>query len=225
MAKQTEERKTAMRNLVRMLAGTLALGYLTLAAIGNPAAAQGPGGKGDTPVVLVGGSFDFKAGNMTTGDGWKPKTPNKDYFYSANNPLKVIALKTSYTKDGTPPDADDSNSATDHTRISISNPTSWQVQLYTEESASTSVAHLEPQGNDIHIIVDSATGALCFTANQLIFQPSGDCKAKDKTKFSQINIIVGGQQVASLSCLVNGKKNKCRFVLRTQELPTASLSK
>lgn len=214
MAKLIEERETTTRNIVLMLARSLALACVALAVFHSPAAAQG---KGDTPVVLVGGSVHFKAGSQPTADDWQEKTKNQDYFYTVNLPVNVIVLKNSSAADGNSPDPDDSNPTTDNNRISISDPNSWRVDLFTLASPSVPVAHLEPQADGIHIILDDAKGQLCPTPNQIAYQPTADCSQDKKPKFSQINLIVASKQVANLTCMdAKGHKNKCRFVLRSK---------
>jgi hypothetical protein len=226
MAKLTEERKTAIRNV--MLAGSLALGSLAAAVLGNPVAAgQGPFRPGDTPVVLVGGSLRFKAGRGAAGDAWQQVTQYKEYFYPASYQVKVIVLKNKPISNGDNPDPDDSDQTTDKTAVPISDPTAWRIDLFTSASPSNPVAHLVPQANgkEIHIILDDPNGSLCPKGNpikRVNYESSGNCTNK-KPKFSQIKITVNGQPPPSplpstLTCqdAMGDPQGKCKFVLRAQ---------
>jgi hypothetical protein len=218
MAKLVEGRKAGVRNLVLMLARSLALGYLPIMVIGNPiAVAQRPG---DTPVVLIGGSLEFKGGRGAHNDAWQQVVLNQEYYYPASYRVGVIALKQKPTSTGNGPDRDDADSRTDKTPVPISNP-NWRADLFTVASPNRPVAHLmaDPVTLQIHIILDDTNGKLCTVGNpieRVTYVPSKDCNDK-LFNFSKINITVNGVAATpgSLPCqAATGPNYKCKIVLR-----------
>jgi hypothetical protein len=221
MAKLMEERKTTVRNLVLMVAGSLALGYLAITVIGNPIVAAQDRRPGDTPVVLVGGSLRFKAGRAAANDAWQQVVLNQEYYYPATYQVKVIVLKNSSDGDGDGPDPDDKKRKTDRTRVPITNP-NWRADLYTLAAANTPVAHLVPQANyQIHLVLDDQSGSLCPVGTpiqRVTYSPSKDCN-NQSVSFSKINITVNGVPATppSLPCQdAAGTNNSCKIVLRAK---------
>jgi hypothetical protein len=94
MAKLMEGRKTTVRNLVLMLAGSLALGYLAITVIGNPIVAAQVGRRipADTPVVLLGGSVKLEEHSFPV-QNWQPgPLPTRYYYAPAGKSIATIAL-------------------------------------------------------------------------------------------------------------------------------------
>jgi hypothetical protein len=219
MAKLTKEGTTAMRNFSLMLVGSLALGYVALAIIGNPVVSA----RGDTPVVLAGDTLRFKAGSTDPGDNWTQVTPNQDYFYLATYKVRAVVLKKTVDAGTDGPDNDDINSHTDKTKTKIPKNASWRVDLFTGDTA---VAHLEPQPNGIHIIRDVRSGALCPFENPIVrvlYSATGSCPTDPKdpayvVTFSQIKITINGQPPPNpqpVPCQANGATvGHCKIVLR-----------
>jgi hypothetical protein len=226
MAKLVEERKTMVRNLVLMLAGSLALGYLSIMVIGSPIVAAQDRRPGDTPVVLVGGSLRFKAGSTTANDAWQQVVQNQDYYYPATYKVRAIVLKKSLDAGTDGPDSDDTNSHTDKTKVKISKTDSWRVDLFTRASPNTAVAHLEPQANGIHIILDAMSGALCPFGSPIVrvtYSTTRPCPADPNdpaygVTFSQIQITVNSHPPPPpppIICQADGATvGQCKIVFR-----------
>ena len=125
MAKLMAGRKTTVRNLVLMLAGSLALGYLAITVIGNPiVAAQRPG---DTPVVLIGGSVKLEEHSFPV-QNWQPgPLPTRYYYAPAGKSIATIVVKNN------PGDGDDPG-LTDRLNIPIPPGASWEIDLFTNEA-------------------------------------------------------------------------------------------
>ncbi len=219
MAKLMEGREARVRNLVLMLARSLALGYLAITVIGSPMA-EAQHGPGDTPVVLIGGSLRFKGGMATANDSWQQVVLNKDYYYPASYPVGVIVLKQKAKSKGDGPDPDDANPGTDRTPVPISNP-SWRADLFTVASPNTPVAHLmaSPGSLQIHIVLDDANGYLCPVGTpikKVTYNPTKNCTTH-AVSFSKVNITVNGVAATpgSLTCQDSAGTNyHCKIVLR-----------
>lgn len=212
---------TAKRNFVLIGAGCLVMGGLAIGC--HPSVAHKPlgvpfGGKGDSPVVLVGGSLIFRAHI----NPWLPVSAT-EYSVSPGSSVKTIVVKAKPAKDteNGGNTGDDNDATTDEIRVDVSQATTWQIDEYVGGAVVTTLS-LNADGT-IHL-VQTGSGSLCPTdgkqKNKIEFKDAG---CKTPASFAQVSISAtypaqqGPQTITlgNLACVdENLNQGNCRIVLR-----------
>jgi hypothetical protein len=228
-----EEKQVVSRALIGLGIGLGVLGALTAVGVRFlPRYRVAVAPSGDTPVVLVGGSLTFKAGDKSY--AWVEDTPNAKYHISPAYPIVSVALKT--TAGGDPSDApvaDDSDATTDLIRTQLTASTQWKIDEYVIVAPSTTAvvaASLTQQGSSIYLTLPpKATGWLCpnKTLKKIIYSPTQSCPATtptpDPVSFSNVGLtvtdtvngVVQTEETGNLNCLdTNSVSGECRIVFR-----------
>jgi hypothetical protein len=168
-----------------------------------------------TPVVLVGDSLRFKAGDPSY--GWQSTDSALKYFVKPSYTVQTIVIKSK--PDGSA--SDDTNQATDKLRIDVSNAavTSWQVDEYIAASENQVASILwDTSADDTKINLTASSGYLCPNGRTLNYGTSSGCT--DSLAFSKIVVSVGlnggaRQPWGSINCVdLNGNQGICRIVFR-----------
>ncbi len=183
---------------------------------------------GDTPVILVGGTLTFKAGD--TNYAWQTDSAT-EYHVSPNYAVTSIALKSKAPADP-PPSGYDGDPTSDLIRLDVSSATSWQIDEYViptgqPEITSVKVASLAPKDNttEIHLKVldlKDPAGFLCPVPGnpaKITYGQTQLCPDAKNFTFSRVNITVSAngqtQESGSLTCLgLNPTKGTCRIIFR-----------
>ena len=233
MTLTTEDRSFFTRALVLTGVGiVVALGALMLARSGPPHFIENPAlPSGDTPVVLIGGSLTFKAGDSSY--PWAPISGTTTYQATPNYAIKTIVVKQDTGAGG------DGGAASDKLRVDVSNATSWEVDEYISpaggspagtpdvEVASISGVSSAPNAvSPIYLkpvrgfLCPAPTGATTISAIKYGLTsgcPESQAPAPDLISFSKVSITVNGQPqpTATLACLgTSDPQGKCRIVFR-----------
>jgi hypothetical protein len=185
---------------------------------------RGASGTGDTPVVLIGGSLTFKAGDANY--AWQNDSAT-EYHISPTYPIASIAVKAKAIADSTDtPVGSDGDPASDVLRLDV-NGASWQIDEYASNPAINNnipylAASITSQGNAIYVNLKDQGGFLC-DANKnhkrILYGHAQDCSDADKFTFTQAGLTVtsNGQSQATgfLNCIdQNTSKGTCRIVFR-----------
>lgn len=213
---------TAKRNLVLIGAGCLVMGGLAIgcsrSAVPKPQVVPF-GGKGDSPVVLVGGSLIFRAHL----NPWQPVSAT-EYYVSPGSSVKTIVVKAKPAMDSDTGGntGDDNNAATDAIKVDVSQATSWKIDEYAGGAVVTTLS-LNADGT-IHL-VQTGGGYLCPTdgkqKNKIEFTQDAGCN--NSVTFTQVGISATypaqqGPQTITLGTLAcvdeNFNPGNCRIVLR-----------
>ena len=215
MAKLLEGRKTTVRNLVLMLAGSLALGYLAIKVMGNSIVAAQvvrPLALGDTPVVLIGGSVKLEE-HSRTGQNWLPVTPLTTYGAPAGDPILTIVVKNN-------PGDGDGDALTDRLRIPVPVGASWEIDLATDEVHGTAVKIQPDSTTPTNIDATAITGALCFdSGNKRLNYSHSVCSGGNSPgtdTFTNIIVKINNVPIGTFNCVNSaGAPNLCKIVLKT----------
>jgi hypothetical protein len=221
MTLMAEDRSFIIRALALTGAGiVVALGALMLARSGRTPVVEVPLVSGDTPVVLVGGSLTFNAGDSTY--PWAPVS-GTTYQTTPKYPILKIVVKQDT---GT----DDSSAGSDKLRVDVSNATSWEVDEYISPAKAgdpdvqvTSITGVETNsGTASPIYLNLVKGYLCPGATKAItaitFGLMSGCTDPPNTiKFSKVSITINNQPqpTATLACYDSSDpQGQCRIVFR-----------
>jgi hypothetical protein len=226
-----DEKQVVSRALIGLGIGLGVLGALTAVGVRflpKYKAAVAP--SGDTPVVLVGGSLTFKAGDK--GLVWVEDIPNTKYHVIPSSTIVSIALKATAGDDPTDdPVGDDGDSTTDLIRTQVTGSTQWEIDEYVAVAPSNvpfKAASLMPKGNSISLSL-VGSGWLCpnGTLKKITYSPTKSCPnpapSPDPVTFSSASLavteVVGGAaptvETGSLMCLdTDNPSRKCRIVFR-----------
>jgi hypothetical protein len=178
------------------------------------------GGKGDSPVVLVGGSLIFRAHL----NPWQPVSAT-EYYVSPGSSVKTIVVKAKPAQDSETGGntGDDNDATTDEIRVDVSQATTWQIDEYAGSAVVTTLS-LNADGT-IHL-VQTGSVYLCPTdgkpKNKIEFTQDAGCK--NPVTFTQVGISATypaqqGQPktitLGNLACVdENLNQGNCRIVLR-----------
>jgi hypothetical protein len=216
MAKLMEGRKTTVRNLVLMLAGSLALGYLAITVIGNPIVAAQVGRRipADTPVVLLGGSVKLEEHSFPV-QNWQPgPLPTRYYYAPAGKSIATIVVKNN-------PGDGDGAGLTDRLSIPVRG-ASWEIDLVTDEAHGIAVKIQPDSTTPTNIDATAVSGALCFdSGNKRLNYSHSVCSADGISSpgtdtFTNVIVKINNVSIATLNCVnYDGTlPNKCKIVLR-----------
>jgi hypothetical protein len=217
MAMTAEERSFVTTAIVSVAGGLAVLG-VGFEVLERKAAPVPFAISGDTPVVLVGGSMTFKAGDQSY--AWQ-KDSDTEYHISPDYAVMSIAVKAKSTKeDSDDPVASDSEAASDVVRLGVNGAT-WEIDEFTSAS-DKAVVSLTQRGNAIYLDLLDTNGSLCFAGTKMKrvkYSPTKTCPATNTYIFSQVSLMVraNGQMQASgtLNCIDgNNTGGTCRIVFR-----------
>jgi hypothetical protein len=224
MTMTTEERSFVTTAIFSVAVGLSFLGTglgVGIAYLEKKATAQFAN-SGDTPVVLVGGTLTFKAGDKTY--PWVPDTQYTTFHVSPTYAVATIVIKARAGSDPNDnPVGDDSDSTTDLFRIDVFNSTSWEIDEFISDG--TKVATITPQGNSIYL-TRNGPGYLCPDPNgnlkKISYSQTPSCPGTpvsfSKISFTVTDTINGAlQTVASgtLNCIDStGSPGTCRIAFR-----------
>jgi hypothetical protein len=239
-----DERKVATSRLVRIGGGFFGLGVLLTALIcyveskqtrvPPPPPAHTPTvAGGDTPIVLVGGTLTFKAGNKN--NDWQANSTTGGYSVAPGYPVAKIVIKAMSAQDTSgDPVGDDSDQTTDELRFDVPTitpvVTSWEIDEFTSDSGTTAVASITPgSGNTINLQLKNPSGSSLCPDNpkkirRLLYNNGPNCTGKnpDFTSVSLsvtaiINNVSQTLTLANLDCIdQNNNLGICRIVFRKQ---------
>lgn len=215
MAKLMEERRMTVRRLGLVGAACLVMGGL---AAGCKSSAPIPApfvGKGDTPVVLVGGSLTAKAPIKA----WQPATMGlKEYFVSPGDPVQTIVVKATSTQDTGDGSVGGDKSAPDTIKVDVSQAQSWEIDEFTTGNVQVASLILNGDGN-IHF-ARSNNFTLCPNNSFHRIAVTQDAQCNHLVPFSQVTISViyaghPSQTIGTLTCIdQNFNPGTCRIVLK-----------
>jgi hypothetical protein len=195
------------RNLVLMLAGSLALGYLAIMVIGNSIVeAQG---RGDTPVVLIGGSVTLGERSSDANQNWQPITAQKAYYAPAGTSIDTIVIKNN-------PD----DGSTDRLSIPVAG-VPWEIDLFTTEVTGIAVKIQPDSTTPTNIDATAVSGTLCLRNKDLYYSHAvcpagGGPPPQGADHFANVTIKINNVAIGTLNCVnYAGAPNKCRIVLKT----------
>ena len=217
MALTDDDRKFITAKIFRI---AILTGLVTAAIAGYVAfrAAVAARGGGDSPVVLVGGSLIFRAGD--TSYTWQQDSAT-EYHVSPTYPVTAIAVKAKSSGDTDSPTSD-GDAQSDRLRVDISSGSTWEVDEFVSDSAQP-VTTLTPQGNAIYLDLKDTGGFLCKVTNsdgtikKIQYGRKQDCS--DNLKFSSIGLTVTissqPQMSGTINCLdQTNSVGTCRIIFR-----------
>jgi hypothetical protein len=213
MPMPVEKRGVAAWNFVLVGTGCLVISGL---AIGCNSSVRAPtvlpgSGKGDTPVVLVGGSITFNQ-NSSIGGIWTGPTSGV-YQTAGASPVTMIVVKSK--ADG----GSDSNPTTDRLVVAVPANKPWELDLHTDvftQTPGVKIYNLDGSSTIKASLYTAANGgSLCLSSDKTALY-FGNSTCPDKgTKFTSMDVIVGGIPVGSLSCYSTDQgPQTCRVVFR-----------
>jgi len=179
---------------------------------------------GDTPVVIIGGSLDFKA---TLSTPWTPTTPGSVTQYSftpaSGDGIETITVKRNYKNNG----SDDGDPTTDLMGLGVTDASTWNViesttfDTGTATTAATSIAFSQSPNQVVLTLLNTATGFLCLdsSTNTISYGQVSGCSDAKKIHLSVVNLTAsdsnGSQATGTFNCIdTNGDQGKCRVVFR-----------
>jgi hypothetical protein len=175
---------------------------------------------GDTPVVLVGGTLTFNAGDNTY--PWTPVS-GPPFQMTPNYAIKAIVVKQDKSSSG--------DNGADKLRVDVSNAASWEVDEYisvagADERVASITGVATPPNTASPIYLNLVTGYLCpgsAPITVITYGIAAGCPAPpaapapDPIKFSKVSITVNGQPqpTATLACYdASDPQGQCRIVFR-----------
>jgi hypothetical protein len=198
----------------------LVLGGLILARTGQPKAEKPALPSGDTPVVLIGGTLTFNAGDSTY--PWTPVS-GPPFQMTPNYAIKAIVVKQDKNSSG--------DGGSDKLRVDVSSAASWEVDEYisvagVDVKAASITGVATPPNTPSPIYLNLVTGYLCPGSAPITVITYGNAAgcpappaapAPDPIKFSKVSITVNGQPLptATLACYdASDPQGQCRIVFR-----------
>jgi hypothetical protein len=196
--------------------------------------AEGGGGDGDSPVVIIGGSLTFKAPY----NNWTASTTDTGYTVDPQYQIGTIAVKArsdpdpAAPTDGSDPNKDrpdDHKAKTDAISVDVSHANSWEVDEYTATDTDLSIPSVvitslpstsSPPSYPIKLALKSGA-SLCPTSNKRLgYRDATSATCPDPNiVFTMVRIKLdtgaGLKDAGILGCFdKNGKEGICRVVFR-----------
>jgi hypothetical protein len=174
---------------------------------------------GDTPVVLVGGSLDFRASG-----GWQPAAPpsyGTQYSTTPATPITMIALKSHNMQ------PDEGDPSTDLMDVGISSTTNWTVDEYAKKSGGPEFLAVSVRLQGSNINVSTTNGYLCLTTTtKLVYDQThdqaNDCPDRGKFKITRVAINVtdrvsNSQASGNFNCVdADNNPGYCKIAFRSK---------
>jgi hypothetical protein len=210
-----EERKAVTQKLFLVGISTFILGTLAVLVFRALFAAAG---SGDTPIVIIGGSLTFKAGDKNV--AWASDSATQ-YHVSPSYALAAIVVKAKSTPDsGDTPVGDDSSPKTDRLVVDLSGATSWEIDEYTKASGDSPVVAItsSPSSNNINLVLKDQNGFFCANKQmkRITYGVNQSCSDPNNTiSFAKVSVSVNNQEIGILDCIdQNNNPGICRIVFR-----------
>ena len=211
-----EERKAVTQKLFLVGVSTFILGTLAVLVFRALFAAAG---SGDTPVIVIGGSLTFKAGDKNV--AWTSDSATQ-YHVSPTYAVAALVVKAKSAPDsGDAPVGDDSSMKTDRLVVDLSGATSWEIDEYTKASDASpvvAIASSPSSSNNINLILKDQNGFFCANKQmkRITYGLNQSCSDPNNTiSFAKVSVSVNNQEVGILDCIdQNNNPGICRIVFR-----------
>jgi hypothetical protein len=214
MTMMPEDKKTVTQKLFFVGISAFVLGALAIAGVKFFLALAD---SGDTPVILLGGSLTFKAGDKNT--AWD-KDSATQYHVSPSYAVGAIVVKAKPAPDsGDSSVGDDINPKTDRLFVNLANATSWEIDEYTTVSDVDPVAAISAtsSSNNINLALKDQKGFFCANKSmkRISYGLTQDCSDSSAIKFAKIRVTVNDHEIGMLNCIdQDNKLGVCRIVFR-----------